>query len=119
MILTKADWSYWKISHRKGEILKKEATMKNEYFDRIEDSLSWSDVLLKLGITPQKSGKDLKIKCVFHDENTASLKFINTKLIFICYGCGTGGDQFAFVNRLLGGRKMAVRFFRRNFGIKP
>lgn len=47
----------------------------------------------------KRSGKDYKGLCPFHPEKTPSF-FVNAeKGIYKCFGCGEGGDVFAFVQK--------------------
>lgn len=41
-----------------------------------------------------------KMKCPFHDENTASFIVFPQKQTFHCFGCGEGGDVIAFIQKL-------------------
>lgn len=50
----------------------------------------------------QKSGKDFKCRCPFHQEKTASLVVSKSKQIFKCFGCGEGGDALKFVAKIEG-----------------
>lgn len=48
----------------------------------------------------KRAGKDYKGLCPFHGEKTPSF-FVNPeKGIFKCFGCGEGGDVFAFVQKI-------------------
>lgn len=40
--------------------------------------------------------------CPFHNEKTASFHVATDKNLWICRGCGTGGDVFSFVSRIEG-----------------
>ncbi len=47
----------------------------------------------------KKSGAGYKGRCPFHSEKTPSFNVNNDKGMFYCFGCGAGGDVFAFVQR--------------------
>jgi DNA primase len=47
-------------------------------------------------VTLRKSGSRLWGLCPFHDEKTPSFQVHEDKQIFYCFGCGAGGDVFAF-----------------------
>ena len=45
--------------------------------------------------------RNLKAKCPFHKEKTASFSINKNKQIFKCFGCGQGGDCITLVSKLL------------------
>src|SRR2546427_4678522 len=47
----------------------------------------------------RKAGVNYKGLCPFHAEKTPSFTMIPKKVIFYCFGCGVGGDAFAFLMR--------------------
>ncbi len=56
------------------------------------------DVVSEL-VVLKRAGKDYKGLCPFHNEKSPSF-FVNPdKGIFKCFGCGEGGDVFAFVQK--------------------
>ncbi len=46
------------------------------------------------------SGGRLKGLCPFHDERTPSFTVDNARNLFHCFGCGEGGDVFAFLQQI-------------------
>jgi DNA primase len=48
-------------------------------------------------VTLKKTGKNYKGLCPFHSEKTPSFMVNEEKQIFHCFGCGEGGDVFAFL----------------------
>jgi DNA primase len=47
-------------------------------------------------VTLRRAGSRLWGLCPFHDEKTPSFQVHEDKQIFYCFGCGAGGDVFAF-----------------------
>lgn len=45
----------------------------------------------------KKAGRNFVGLCPFHDEKTPSFSVNPEKQIFYCFGCGKGGDVFAFI----------------------
>jgi DNA primase len=50
----------------------------------------------------QKSGKDFKACCPFHNERTPSFFVSPAKGIYKCFGCGKGGDAVNFIMEIEG-----------------
>jgi len=50
----------------------------------------------------QKSGKDYKACCPFHNERTPSFFVSPAKGIYKCFGCGKGGDAVNFIMEIEG-----------------
>jgi DNA primase len=50
----------------------------------------------------QKSGKDFKACCPFHNERTPSFYVSPAKGIYKCFGCGKGGDSVNFIMEIEG-----------------
>lgn len=47
--------------------------------------------------TVKRSGRTFKAICPFHQEKTPSMSLDPARGLFHCFGCGKGGDVFAFV----------------------
>ncbi len=69
-------------------------------------------------VTLKKSGRNFFGLCPFHSEKTPSFSVNPDKQIFHCFGCGAGGNAFAFVQKVEGvGFPEAVRVLARRAGI--
>jgi DNA primase len=57
------------------------------------------DVVALIGehVPLKKTGSGYKGCCPFHDEKTPSFHVSSSKRMFHCFGCGEGGDVFAFL----------------------
>lgn len=53
-------------------------------------------------VTLKRAGRNFKGLCPFHQEKTPSFMATDEKQIFHCFGCGEGGDIFAFLMKLNG-----------------
>ena len=51
-------------------------------------------------VSLKKAGKHYKGLCPFHSEKTPSFTVNEEKQIFHCFGCGIGGDVFAFLMKI-------------------
>ena len=69
--------------------------------DQIKEKLSIIDVVGNY-IKIEKKGRYFKAKCPFHNENTASFTVTPERDMYHCFGCGKGGDIFAFVQEMEG-----------------
>ncbi|MGE0156263.1 MAG: CHC2 zinc finger domain-containing protein, partial [Geobacter sp.] len=53
-------------------------------------------------VSLKRSGSNFTGLCPFHGEKTPSFNVNPAREIFHCFGCGAGGDVFAFIMRLEG-----------------
>lgn len=70
----------------------------SEVISDVRNKAKIIDVISEL-VVLKRAGKDYKGLCPFHNEKSPSF-FVNPdKGIFKCFGCGEGGDVFAFVQK--------------------
>ena len=83
----------------------------------IRDRIDLIDVVSRY-VTLSKTGQNYKGLCPFHSEKTPSFSVSSTRQMFYCFGCGTGGDAFAFLMKYEGmGFQEAVRELGRQAGV--
>src|ERR1035437_4803426 len=70
--------------------------------ERLKNEISVERLVESAGIALQKSGKDKIGLCPFHEDSTPSLIVTPEKNLWHCFGCGAGGDAFAWVMKLRG-----------------
>ncbi len=67
--------------------------------DQIKDTLSIIDVISGY-VKVEKSGKDYKARCPFHNEKTPSFYISLERKSYHCFGCSAHGDIFTFVEKI-------------------
>jgi len=66
----------------------------------------------------KKRGRNHVARCPFHNEKTPSFNVNEEKQIFMCFGCGLGGDVFKFIMQIEHlSFPEAVRFLAERYGI--
>jgi DNA primase len=68
----------------------------DDVITRVRDSIDIHD-LISGYVSLRKTGKNWLGLCPFHAEKTPSFNVNTEKQIFHCFGCGTGGDAFKFL----------------------
>ncbi len=70
--------------------------------DRIEQIKEANDIVEIISdyVSLKKSGSGYKALCPFHQEKTPSFMVSPQKQIFHCFGCGTGGNVFSFIQKV-------------------
>jgi DNA primase len=70
--------------------------------DIIDQVRNASDIVQVVGerVPLKKAGASYKGLCPFHNEKSPSFNVVPSKQIFHCFGCGEGGDVFAFISKI-------------------
>lgn len=69
-----------------------------EFIDQVRQANDIVQVV-QTWVPLKKAGASWKGLCPFHQERTPSFNVVPSKQIFHCFGCGEGGDVFAFVQK--------------------
>ena len=69
---------------------------------RLKEEVSVQRLVEAAGITLSKGGKNLLGKCVWHDDQNASLIITPHKNLWHCYPCSQGGGPIDWVMKLRG-----------------
>ncbi len=75
--------------------------ISDDTIERIKGRVDIADIVSQ-HVSLSKTGQNLKGLCPFHHEKTPSFTVSPSKQIFHCFGCGAGGNVFAFLSRLTG-----------------
>lgn len=73
----------------------------NSNVEKIKDRLGIAEVISSY-IKIEKSGKNFKACCPFHNEKTPSFFISPDRGTYYCFGCGKKGDIFSFVQEFEG-----------------
>lgn len=75
--------------------------MKNSAVEEIKEKLSIEEVVSSY-VKLEKTGINMKGRCPFHNEKTASFFVSPDRGSFYCFGCSKGGDIFTFIEEIEG-----------------
>jgi DNA primase len=75
--------------------------ISKDVIDRIRDRVDIVEIVNQ-HVALTKAGQGFKARCPFHQDKTPSFTVSPSKQIFHCFGCGVGGDVFAFLERTTG-----------------
>ncbi|MES3031185.1 MAG: DNA primase [Patescibacteria group bacterium] len=75
--------------------------MASSNVEKIKERLGIEEVIASY-IKLEKAGKNLKGKCPFHNEKTASFFVSPDRGSYYCFGCNAKGDIFSFVEQFEG-----------------
>lgn len=75
--------------------------ISREIIEEIRERIDVSDVVSQV-VTLRRKGSSLMGLCPFHQEKSPSFSVVPAKGIYHCFGCGEGGDIFAFVQKTRG-----------------
>lgn len=70
--------------------------------ERLKREVSLVRLVQSQGHPLQKRGKDWVMRCVFHEESTASLSISPEKNLYHCFGCGAAGSVLDWVMKTQG-----------------
>ena len=90
------------------------------YANIVEEVRERCNIISLIGeyVVLKKAGRYFKGLCPFHQEKTPSFHVDPDKQLFHCFGCGTGGDIFTFVEKIEGLDFVgALKFLGKKFGI--
>jgi hypothetical protein len=92
----------------------------DEYFALLLGKLHWGIVLPKYFKKNQffRNGNGYRMKCPFHIERNASMRFSSRYGIYRCFGCGESGNVYGFILRMeCGDNTRAMWFIKKHFHI--
>ncbi len=75
--------------------------MTSEVIAEVRSRASILEVVSEF-VVLKRAGKEYKGLCPFHTEKTPSFHVNTEKAIYKCFGCGEGGDAFAFLQKVKG-----------------
>jgi DNA primase len=93
------------------------SALPDEKINEVRERAAIHDVVADY-VSLRKAGANFQGLCPFHGEKTPSFNVNPGRGIFHCFGCGVGGDVFAFVMKIEGiGFIDAVKFLARRTGV--
>ncbi len=66
-------------------------------FKVVKEAARVEAILERYGLPFETKGKELVVRCPFHDDERPSLRVNVEKNVFKCFACDVGGDVIAFV----------------------
>ena len=78
------------------------ARIPDDELERLKREVSIERLLSVRGVELKRAGKDLRCRCPFHQEETASLSVDPERNVFHCFGCGAKGSVVDLVMLLEG-----------------
>ena len=70
--------------------------------ERLKKEISLLRLIESQGHTLQKRGKDWAMRCIFHEDATASLVVTEAKNLYHCFGCNAAGSVLDWVMKTQG-----------------
>ena len=93
------------------------AQISDEIINEVRDRAKIQEIVSEY-VNLKRSGANALGLCPFHGEKTPSFNVNPGRGIFHCFGCGVGGDVFAFVMKIEGLDFLeAVRFLAKRTGV--
>lgn len=80
------------------------SVQREQIIDAVRGEAGLCDVLARLGHQPARVGREIKIRCPFHDDQNPSLGWFERDggWCWHCFSCPAGGDVFSFAAKLWG-----------------
>jgi DNA primase len=92
--------------------------ISDDIINQIRDRIDIADIVGH-HVSLTRAGQNLKGLCPFHQEKSPSFTVSPSRQIFHCFGCGAGGNVFAFLTRITGASfPEVVRDLGRKVGIE-
>lgn len=76
------------------------ARLSQDKIEQIRQSVDIVDVIGQY-LSLEKSGRNYKAICPFHDDSHPSMSVSSDKQLFMCFVCHTGGNVFTFLQKYL------------------
>ncbi len=73
--------------------------INEEFIEKLKDSVDIVD-LVEGYLDLERTGKNYRALCPFHQEETPSFTINPRKQFFYCFGCGEGGDVISFIMKM-------------------
>lgn len=73
------------------------ASIPNEFIQKLRDEADLVEYIRSTGLELKKSGAEFAGLCPFHADKSPSLNVNPVKNVFLCRGCGQGGDVIKYI----------------------